>query len=59
MVLYGILKGQRNLSNHASEVHEDSEKYVLTMNQIKSLITWELEKIEEYNRINGEVKDVH
>ncbi len=59
MVLYGILKGQRNLSNHASEVHEDSEKYVLTMNQIKSLITWELEKIEEYNKINGEVKDVH
>ncbi len=59
MVLYGILKGQRNLSNHASEVHEDSEKYVLTMNQIKSIITWELEKIEEYNRINGEVKDVH
>lgn len=59
MVLYGILKGQRNLSNHASEVHEDSERYVLTMNQIKSLITWELEKIEEYNRINGEVKDVH
>lgn len=59
MVLYGILKGQRNLSNHASEVHEDSEKYVLTMNQIKSLITWELEKIEEYNRTNGEVKDVH
>lgn len=59
MVLYGILKGQRNLSNHASEVHEDSGKYVLTMNQIKSLITWELEKIEEYNRINGEVKDVH
>lgn len=59
MVLYGILKGQRNLSNHASEVHEDSEKYVLTMDQIKSLITWELEKIEEYNRINGEVKDVH
>lgn len=59
MVLYGILKGQRNLSNHASEVHEDSEKYVLTMNQIKSIITWELEKIEEYNKINGEVKDVH
>lgn len=59
MVLYGILKGQRNLSNHASEVHEDREKYVLTMDQIKSLITWELEKIEEYNRINGEVKDVH
>lgn len=59
MVLYGILKGQRNLSNHASEVHEDSEKYVLTMDQIKSLITWELEKIEEYNKINGEVKDVH
>lgn len=59
MVLYGILKGQRNLSNHASEVHEDSEKYVLTMNQIKSLITWELEKIEEYNKINGEIKDVH
>lgn len=59
MVLYGILKGQRNLSNHASEVHEDSERYVLTMNQIKSLITWELEKIEEYNRINGEEKDVH
>ena len=59
MVLYGILKGQRNLSNHASEVHEDSERYVLTMNQIKSLITWELEKIEEYNKINGEVKDVH
>lgn len=29
------------------------------MNQIKSLITWELEKIEEYNKINGEVKDVH
>lgn len=59
MVLYGILKGQRNLSNHASEVHEDREKYVLTMDQIKSLITWELEKIEEYNKINGEVKDVH
>lgn len=59
MVLYGILKGQRNLSNHASEVHEDSEKYVLTMNQIKSIITWKLEKIEEYNKINGEVKDVH
>ena len=59
MVLYGILKGQRNLSNHASEVHEDSERYVLTMNQIKSIITWELEKIEEYNKINGEVKDVH
>ena len=59
MVLYGILKGQRNLSNHASEVHEDSEKYVLTMNQIKSIITWELDKIEEYNKINGEVKDVH
>lgn len=59
MVLYGILKGQRNLSNHTSEVHEDSEKYVLTMNQIKSIITWELEKIEEYNKINGEVKDVH
>lgn len=35
------------------------EDDTLSMNQIKSLITWELEKIEEYNRINGEVKDVH
>ena len=57
-VIYGTLKEQRNLSNHAAEKSQ-KEDDTLSMNQIKSLITWELEKIEEYNRINGEVKDVH
>lgn len=53
MVLYGILKGQRNLSNHASQGSTDEEKYVLDMNQIKSLIRLELEKIAEYNGGNN------
>lgn len=57
-VIYGTLKEQRNLSNHAAEKSQ-KEDDTLSMNQIKSLITWELEKIEEYNRINGEEKDVH
>ena len=57
-VIYGTLKEQRNLSNHAAEKSQ-KEDDTLSMNQIKSLITWELEKIEEYNKINGEVKDVH
>ena len=48
-VIYGILKQQRNLSNHASDGNRQQSDNVLSMEQIKVLIKEELNVINEYN----------
>lgn len=48
-VIYGILKEQRDLSNHASDGNRQQSDNVLSMEQIKVLIKEELNVINEYN----------